>query len=449
MPFGKWKDFDDCVRDFISRGKDEESARRICGYLQARLGRESHSWFGDIEASGRNLIKGEAIHPIKTYHPEEWPKVRVYLEEELERAAQTLKGAPLLLNHTHPLNGRVIEAKYEDGAVRYVAELRDERVLEWIRNGTIRHCSVEYEWDSLERVDGIAPRGIRFTGLALLKDFEPGDPKSSVEVWEGIIAKLREAKKARDEGRRLLERVWTRRYIDNLPDEAFAIILPGGEKDETGRTTPRSLRKFPHHTMDGAIDLPHLRNANARLPQSNLTPAQKARAAEHLNAHKRALGIAEGGEEEAIRRWLEEAGEAQDDVGYVPEADGDFRVTPEPTLDEVIASVEGAIGEVEDLIDGVNVALRTLYDRVDALESVVYKGPPKPEGEVEDKTRGEAVINPEPDAEPSSEYIRKDEVIRELRRAVFERVPRHWGYGPYEQNRRIKALIKRLEASKG
>jgi hypothetical protein len=95
----------------------------------------------------------------------------------------------------------------------------------------------------------------------------------------------------------LLERIWTRRYINDLPDAAFAIILPGGEKDEEGKTKPRSLRKFPHHDATGKIDLPHLRNANARVPQSDLTPEQKAEAQRHLDRHKKALGIGEYAEE--------------------------------------------------------------------------------------------------------------------------------------------------------
>jgi len=198
MPFGKWKSFEDCVRDFVSQGKSEEQAKRICGALQARLEKEGSSlvfsWEGEIAPQKGNLIRGKAIHPIKTFHPEEWPSVRVYLEEELRKAAESLVGAPLLLDHLHPLDGEVLEARYVDGAVEYLAELNDERVLGWIKDGTIRHCSVEYEWDNLERVNGVAPRGITFTGLALLKNYEPGDPETTVEVWEAIIKRLKEAR---------------------------------------------------------------------------------------------------------------------------------------------------------------------------------------------------------------------------------------------------------------
>lgn len=61
---------------------------------------------------------------------------------------------------------------------------------------------------------------------------------------------------------------WTAAYINDLPDSAFACILSGGEKDESGKTVPRSLRKYPHHDASGAVDAAHLANARARVRQS-------------------------------------------------------------------------------------------------------------------------------------------------------------------------------------
>ena len=46
--------------------------------------------------------------------------------------------------------------------------------------------------------------------------------------------------------------------INDLPDSAFAYIEPGGEKDDDGKTTPRSLRHYPVH------DEAHARNALSR-----------------------------------------------------------------------------------------------------------------------------------------------------------------------------------------
>jgi HK97 family phage prohead protease len=50
--------------------------------------------------------------------------------------------------------------------------------------------------------------------------------------------------------------------INDLPDSAFAYIEPGGQKDDSGKTVPRSLRHFPVH------DEAHVRNALSRAPQS-------------------------------------------------------------------------------------------------------------------------------------------------------------------------------------
>lgn len=50
--------------------------------------------------------------------------------------------------------------------------------------------------------------------------------------------------------------------INDLPDSAFAYIEPGGVKDPSGKTAPRSKRHFPVH------DEAHTRNALSRAPQS-------------------------------------------------------------------------------------------------------------------------------------------------------------------------------------
>lgn len=73
--------------------------------------------------------------------------------------------------------------------------------------------------------------------------------------------------------------MWDTKYVNDLPDSAFLYVESGGEKDADGKTVPRSLRHFPFKNADGKVDLPHLRNAIARIPQSNapgLTPEKKS-----------------------------------------------------------------------------------------------------------------------------------------------------------------------------
>lgn len=72
-----------------------------------------------------------------------------------------------------------------------------------------------------------------------------------------------------------LKAVWTASYVNDLPDSAFLHVESGGSKDADGKTTPRSLRHFPYQDAGGMVDLPHLRNALARIPQSNLSQSVK------------------------------------------------------------------------------------------------------------------------------------------------------------------------------
>jgi len=296
MPFGKWKNFDSCVKEFVSQGKPEESAKRICGALKARLEKEAStklfSWEGEVSSQQANLIIGKAIHPVKTVHPEEWPSVRVYLEEELKRATDSLRGVPLLLDHNQQLDGKVSDAWYADGAVEFVADINDPQVLGLIKDGTIKHCSVEYEWDNLEKVDGVAPRGITFTGLSLLKRYEPGDQTTIVQVWEAIVKRLKEAQ--RQDGQAVQE------------------------------------------------------------PSNSVISA--------------------------LRREKE-----------------------------------------------------NLQSRINALEKIVNK----------DAHLGEAVI--EPSATHERDLVSREEVLADLKKACYERVPKHWSYGANLQNRRLKDLIHKLE----
>ena len=86
-------------------------------------------------------------------------------------------------------------------------------------------------------------------------------------------------KKSNDQGGEVMDSLlasdgralWTTAYINDLSDSSFLYIAPGGKKDDDGKTVPRSLRYFPYKDKGGKVDLPHLRNALSRIPQSNLS----------------------------------------------------------------------------------------------------------------------------------------------------------------------------------
>lgn len=120
---------------------------------------------------------------------------------------------------------------------------------------------------------------------------------------------------------------------NDLPDSCFAYIEPGGKKDSEGKTTPRSLRHLPYKNADGSIDLAHLRNALARLNQTDISAEGKASARRKLEAAARREGVGDhektekaekeaSADPEAVKRKGGEDGE--EDTGSAEKAnDGD------------------------------------------------------------------------------------------------------------------------------
>jgi len=83
---------------------------------------------------------------------------------------------------------------------------------------------------------------------------------------------------------------WGTKYINDLKDSAFAFIVKG-EKDESGKTVPRTNRNLPHHKTNGDVDLPHLRNAMSRVTHTSLSKQQQKEAHDHLLRHYKQLGM--------------------------------------------------------------------------------------------------------------------------------------------------------------
>ncbi len=71
---------------------------------------------------------------------------------------------------------------------------------------------------------------------------------------------------------------WSRKYINSLPDSAFASIEI--------RSDGKKVRHLPHHDNTDKVDLPHLWNALARINQVKwIDPKNEAIARHHLEEH--------------------------------------------------------------------------------------------------------------------------------------------------------------------
>lgn len=152
---------------------------------------------------------------------------------------------------------------------------------------------------------------------------------------------------------------WTRKFINSLPNSAFAVIEPAYPNDTDNKNT----RHLPHHDGSGDLgkaksntnlDLPHYRNALARMnqikPVTNSISAEDLRkkAGNHLNRHKDALETnEEGGKsivkiEEIKAKLSEELGELVKDW-----TDEDFQ-NEEKIAEARKAKEESAKAETEE-----------------------------------------------------------------------------------------------------
>jgi len=289
-----------CVGEVLKRNPDlkEEHAYKICSTLHndKRLSKkESNKQFLNIcldsfkEGKFSDVYEVTAVVSNTLLLHDNGTGVFIP-DSELEKAVETLNGA--LFNYDHKeekIIGTVFNAHKEDNKakayVRVFDKLAREHIKTKLKSGEVPNVSVGL-WGETYSTVNLGDKTIdimydvEFVHLSLVE-------KGACSEKEGCGIGLSEnlAK-------------WDRKFINDLPDAAFAYIEPGGEKDEEGKTVPRSLRHFPHHNSSvkrgsehNSVDIPHLRNALARLPQSKISNEAKAKARAHLIKHAKALGV--------------------------------------------------------------------------------------------------------------------------------------------------------------
>lgn len=92
-------------------------------------------------------------------------------------------------------------------------------------------------------------------------------------------------------------KVWSRQYINSLPNAAFAVVESGyGEgKNKNARHLPHHNESVKSSTENSSVDLPHYRNALVRVNQirsvlkTESDGALRKKAAAHLEKHRAVL----------------------------------------------------------------------------------------------------------------------------------------------------------------
>jgi hypothetical protein len=189
---------------------------------------------------------------------------------------------------------------------------------------------------------------------------------------------------------KLKEAEWDTEYVNDLPNSSFAYIESGGEKDEQGKTTPRSLRHLPFKDKEGNIDQ------------------------EHLAAALQALGGARTGEplpyaEEAKPKLCAAAKE----IGMASEVCG--LTDQSEALREKLTETEGKLSEAESKLAEANKTIEELRKQVPG--GGLLTNPPKmiPISEAVAVLEG---LLPSPAVERSTLGMQRE--CQEIRNAIFK-----------------------------
>ncbi len=327
-------------------------------------------------------LKAEEVFSAGKYNGDEYSEADL---DAMVSAYQELKGRldpPLKLGH----NDKQPDAKEferDDGkpAMGWVENLRrvgkklladfvqvPQQVVDWVKEGRYKKKSAEIYWGFK---DGDKTYRRVLKAVALLGADIPANrdiaPLQYDEAGhEYHVAEYAELPTA---------------TINDLPDAAFAAIMPGGKKDEGGKTTPRSLRMLPHHTAgvtsptdNESVDLPHLRNALARIKQADMPAPMMRRAMSHLEAHAKALQVGER-EMEEINQAIKEVTKHMEDVDALTKKYAEVEAANKALADQVkafseqLAAIQGKATEAEAARTKAEADAKSYADKLAAVET--------------------------------------------------------------------------------
>jgi len=198
-----------------------------------------------------------------------------------------------------------------------------------------------------------------------------------------------------EEEKEIENAVWTTKYVNDLPDSSFAYVEPG-EKDDEGKTVPRSKRHLPYKDADGKVDPAHLRNALARLKQTDIPDPAKASALSKLRSAAKGADV-------------EVATELSDDTLKTEEKTMDKEEKKETKVEEKEApkaeEAEDKTSEVMAKLSELSTDIKAIKEKQEAAEDEDAED--AKEDDTEDKEEPKEKEEAKPLEEPSGEPVRQ------------------------------------------
>lgn len=305
----------------------------------------------EVKEEEHFIIEGYASSNDLDFHTE------IIADEAIKEASKGMIGRDVYFEHDKETKvGQCMDAEFRSGKLWVKDEIFDSQLKEHIKSGKLYNMSIGAHVTKVELVylpeldthlkviKGLHfdEHSIVFLGaqseaktirwylvkalntnmtkklkkdLVSLEEVEEGEEEVLEEAEETEEIEKKEEEETEKEEEKETEEVetdlgneetegqkvkWTTAYINNLPDSSFAYVELGGEKDEKGRTKPRSLRHLPHKDKNGKIDSAHVRNALARLNQTKdkdgnlLSESLRAKIRKKLVAAAKKVGIKVG-----------------------------------------------------------------------------------------------------------------------------------------------------------
>lgn len=221
--------------------------------------------FADVAVAEDGITWIDAIEP-RTYGTKRYGEV-VVTDDKLSNFVRNfnegVRTGDIAIDYDHGKDvnkgnkaaGWLKGAKIEDGKLRVGIEFTEPAKQE-IKDGEWRYFSLEWENDYEDTTSGIKAKDVVIGGGLTNRPVAKGlRPINFSELSTSIKFA-----------------VWTSAYKDALPDSAFLYV---NGKD----------RKFPVRDADGKLDIPHVRNAIARIPDADIPDDMKSK----LQAKARAM----------------------------------------------------------------------------------------------------------------------------------------------------------------
>lgn len=211
------------------------------------------------ELPKENLVKLVCKTTLPTVHPEDSRYMkRIFPVEELKLAARSLIGKPIGLNHVKVIpNSIVLDSEWnpEEKQVESLGYVPLEYTGK-VKAGNIGKCSVEYSWRKEVKVDdGISFEGLNFLRVDLLENLEPGDPQTSVTLFEAKGKKgrlLGEAKKALTEENKDQEEPVEKPVepSEEIPIEEVKEVVEDAVEEVKPETPPEQVEEIAEKTVE-------------------------------------------------------------------------------------------------------------------------------------------------------------------------------------------------------